>query len=32
MKDLEMMSMFAPDNMHISALKLEIKGLMRKPN
>ena len=32
LKDLDTMAMFAPDNMQVSALKLEIKGLMAKPN
>ena len=30
MKDLEVMSMYAPDNLHVAALKLEIKGLISK--
>ena len=32
MKDLETLSMYSPDSMQIAALKLEIKGLMAKPN
>ena len=30
MKDLDIMSMYAPDNLHVAALKLELKGLMSK--
>lgn len=32
MKDLDILSMYAPDNMQVAALKLELKGLMTKPN
>ena len=31
MKDLDILSMYAPDNMQVVALKLELKGLMSKP-
>lgn len=30
MKDLDVLSMYAPDNMQVAALKLELKGLMSK--
>jgi hypothetical protein len=32
MKDLEILSMYAPDNMQVVALKLELKGMMTKKN
>jgi hypothetical protein len=32
MRDLDVLSMFAPDNMQVAALKLELKGLMVKSN
>ncbi len=32
MKDLDILTMYAPDNMQVVALKLELKGLMSKPN
>lgn len=32
MKDLDVLTMYAPDNMQVVALKLEIKGMMSKPN
>lgn len=31
MKDLDILTMYAPDNMQVVALKLELKGLMSKP-
>lgn len=31
MKDLDVLTMYAPDNMQVVALKLEIKGMMTKP-
>lgn len=31
MKDLDILTMYAPDNMQVAALKLEIKALMVKP-
>lgn len=32
MKDLDVLSMYAPDNMQVAALKLELQGLMSKAN
>jgi len=32
MKDLDLLSMYAPDNMQVAALKLEIKGFMSNLN
>jgi|JI10StandDraft_1071094.scaffolds.fasta_scaffold1031481_2 hypothetical protein len=32
LKDLDILTMYAPDNMQVVALKLEIKGMMSKPN
>lgn len=32
LKDLDVLSMYAPDNMQVAALKLEIKGCMTNPN
>ncbi len=32
MKDLDVLTMYAPDNMQVAAFKLELKGLMVKPN
>jgi hypothetical protein len=30
MKDLDILTMYAPDNMQVVALKLELKGFMTK--
>ncbi len=32
MKDLDILTMYAPDNMQVVALKLELKGYMSKTN
>lgn len=32
MKDLDILSMYAPDNMQVAALKLEVKGFMSHTN
>jgi hypothetical protein len=32
MKDLDILTMYAPDNMQVAALKLEIKGFMANIN
>lgn len=32
LNDLDTLCMFSPDSMQIAAFKLEIKGLMQKPN
>ena len=32
LKDLNILSMYAPDNLQVAALKLEINGLMAKKN
>ena len=32
LKDIEILGLYAPDNMQVAAMKLEIKSLMLKPD